>query len=1016
MARQVLPIVGAVVGAYFGYPQAGFMVGSILGQLVDPAIAQGPQLGELPVQTSNEGSPRAIIYGTATCTGYILAFGEALKTQEVQTGEKGASKTDVNVVYRSFAIAICEGPIGALLRVWENDKLVYDARPGSLMVAESAKWMENKFLYLGDEEQVPNVFMEQTISGVGTTPAYRGTAYFYANLEDLTETAGAIKQYRFEVAGAAALEPVDQPLIVYPWVDGTVDPRDSRNTHTYKFTGFPGEPTNVSHYPTSTWSTRNSLGLALLDMYADWNAGHSNTPLMSNAHLIGNSDDFYHMRPAFGSGGVLQKTMVLHFNEVTPTAYSSLLSSTPAGSVPNLTSGTLWGLNYPLKQSVGYRTTPSSWIGPQWSNLDRLYAAETYGVTSGGLQTFYVFDGAISCERVPIPPTGSSLIVGTAKQLGIIEYRSGQLYQNGVGPVILPSDPRYSDTAFWSAARTAAITAGTLASDVTSPVVVASYASGYDTVIGEPVALSSILSDLHQRSAIPEADFDVSELTGIMVGGLTLTGDYTAGDAINTLRSCYFFDKSEPGDKLYYPLRGKPVVVTLDFDDLVDVPDLSKREQVGEVPKKLHLMYQNSTAGYAPVKASYERSSVDVLSVVETTMQVPVVLDVDEAQQMVHKQMKVMTAEAQGEIKLTLPDRLIGLIPSDNIGLSLRGQVRRLRIDECEWADGVLSLTLRTDRQSAYTSNLTGIAIPEPALPPSTIVGETTFVFADVPSRSDTEDDLHYLVAGVGAMPGWYGWELQRSLDAGANYESVEQFTSADVVGTLIDPVPSTLADYTDTTSTVRVQLYNSNHTLEDLTDVQFLSEGGAFLLEKADGSYEVMQYRDATDEGSGIFSLTTLHRGCLNSGADTHSAGARFVLLSSAHHVPAQSSWIGKSMTHRPVSISESPEAAAEQINAYVGRSQLEWPVASFKLTRSGNNVTGTWAPRHRFGTDDAPIASANFQGYRVAIVGTSTVTFDQTAATFTYDVSAIGGAVTVSVSALNRITGAGPATSGAI
>ena len=85
---------------------------------------------------------------------------------------------------------------------------------------------------------------------------------------------------------------------------------------------------------------------------------------------------------------------------------------------------------------------------------------------------------------------------------------------------------------------------------------------------------------------------------------------------------------------------------------------------------------------------------------------------------------------------------------------------------------------------------------------------------------------------------------------------------------------------------------------------------------------------------------------------------------------------------------------------------------------SRSGSNVIGTWAPRHRFGTDDAPVASVNFQGYRVTLSDgvLPAVTFDTTAATFTYDASALGSPLTVGVSALNRITGAGPATSGAI
>jgi hypothetical protein len=76
---------------------------------------------------------------------------------------------------------------------------------------------------------------------------------------------------------------------------------------------------------------------------------------------------------------------------------------------------------------------------------------------------------------------------------------------------------------------------------------------------------------------------------------------------------------------------------------------------------------------------------------------------------------------------------------------------------------------------------------------------------------------------------------------------------------------------------------------------------------------------------------------------------------------------------------------------------------------------ITATWAPRHRFGTDDAPVASINFQGFRVTLDDgvLPPVTFDTSTAGFTYDASALGSPLTVSVSSLNRITGAGPATS---
>jgi hypothetical protein len=932
MARQVLPILGGLVGSYFGYPQLGFVIGGVLGQLADPQVGKGPALGELQAQTSNEGSPRAIIYGTATCTGYVIAFGPAQKTTEVVEGEKGAPKSEQEVVYRSYAVAICEGPIHGLLRVWENDKLVFDVRPGSLMLAESIQWSTNKFLHLGDEDQLPNIFMEQTISGVGTTPAYRGTAYMYFNLEDVTDTRGAIKQYRWEVANSVA----EVALTKYP--------SDTAVGATSTGSAFP--PGTLNHFV-------QPIGFAVIRPLMKAQASRALTPALTPPIRIIVSLNEYDL-PILDTGW---------FGDPSVQAELDLLLEDQGRE--------------DLKGPIG--------SGRAWENAFHLSEFPTSG-DAGRIDIY-------RAQTTSSPPSGNySVSILRPDPLAAPPEYTFHPTVEGVG--IEPDQSMFA----------------------------AEWGPDEVLVVGGPdaaVPLGDIVADLCDRSSLVEGDdFDVSELDDLVMG-LTLTGDYTAGDAINTLRSCYFFDKAEPGDKIYFPKRGKPVVTTVAIEDLVDVPDLSKREQVAEVPKKMHLMYQHPTAGYAPVKATYERSSVDVQSVVESTTQVPVVLNENQARQMVHKQMKVTTADAQGEIKLTLPDRFIRLIPSDSIGLSLRGQVRRLRIEESEWSDGVLSKTLRLDRQSAYTSALTGIAIPEPELPPPTIVGDTSFVFADVPSRSDTEDDLHYLVAGAGALPGWYGWLLQRSTDGGANYAGVDQFSRADVVGYLLDAVSVASEHYTDTTNSVRVQLHNANHALEDLAEVQFLSEGGAFLLQKDDGSYEVLQYRDALDEGDGVFVLSHLHRGRLNSGAAEHSVGAQFVLLSSAHHIPAQSAWIGQALTHRPVSFGQSPELAAPQTDTYVGRSQLEWPVADLTLGRDGSDViSGAWVPRHRFGTDDAPVASINFQGYRVTLDDgvLPAITLDTPTPGFTYDASALGAPLAVSVQAVNRITGPGPSTTESI
>lgn len=1053
MAQQVLPIIGAVVGGIYGGPtgaQAGWAIGAAVGGAVAASEPKpGPSLGELPVQTSYEGSPRAIIYGTATCTGYILAFGDPIKTTEIETGDKGAPKTENEVVYRSYGIAICEGPIKAVLRVWENDKLVYDVRAGSMMTLESAKWLlrgGGKAFYLGDEEQVPDIFLALNVTGLDDTPGYSGTAWMRVLLEDLTDFRGAIPQYRFEVAVdatryiGALLRWPDTARGPFMGVSDSGKPfilsaRDGGGTGyeiqasgSYSLTLYDDdedvlEVQNVPNQGGSPdisgriWPIAFDYGGYAISYFG--NSGHCAllwyglVKAYYRPNGISNDSWFYGITgytPGI-AGYIWFRQSVLYMG----IPYHNYVSNILMKFVKDFASG----VTYPVIQVSNVSSGGSPYF---WMHVTRM--GNVHAICTDG--THRVWDKDLDNEEAgDIPAAVASIISGDGTYLGfgideqmdlqVHVYRIGSTTYFGLYKIdgtLLQNKTSTTPTSASGATRVCFSGSGVYvqrAGEVWRIDAPATYT-------GLGASLASIVSNLHNRAGIEDANLDASELDDIDIKGLTLQSDgYTASDAISTLQDCYFFDKQEDGELIKYPLRGKPVVTTLAIDDLVETPDLSKREQAGEIPRKVNLMYQNPLAGYAPVKATFEASSPDNKSTLEISTQVAVVLDVDEAQQMVHKVFKVAVSDAQGEIKLSVPDSFINLCPGDCIGLSLRGRVIRLRIEEIEWADGVMNLTCRTDRQSAYTSALTGIPIPPPTLPPSTIAGDTQFAYLDIPARIDSEDDLHYLVAGTSAMPGWYGWELQRSLDGGLNFSAVERWNDRAVMGTLVDSVSAASEHYTDTTNTVRVQLYRTTQVIESQTEQQFLSEGGAFAIVRPDGSAEVMQYLDADDEGDGVFALTTLHRGLLNTGGSAHLAGALFVMLSSAKHVTAQSAWLGMDLTHRAVSLGESPETADIQTNTFVGRSQIEWPVAHLTVERDLSDVlTASWVPRHRFGSDVNPIASANFQGFRVTFDdGGAAVSFDTTGTTYTFDASAMGPSVDVSVAPINRITGLGPAVS---
>jgi hypothetical protein len=1008
MAKTVLPIAGAVVGAFFGAPQIGFAVGSLLASAI-PGEAQGPRIGETGAQTSQEGAPRAIIYGTCACTGNVIASGPLIK-RDVEENQGGKGGTDVSTehAYRTFAVRVCEGPIGGFLRIWEDDKLVYDIRPDSAMLAESALWAIGTVFYLGDEEQLPDPSL-QMIFGSDNVPSHRGSAYIVFIEKDLTDRRGSIPQYRAEVAAITDVGLSLGPLVVNPWI--TVG---GRPVHSDGETVYTVDGVDYTDFPSAVLARST-------------NGDPASDATQYSTEFIAYSTSIYRINNIFDDGATLAgnpetvsyKTAAMFPDQIIDPSLGSGCSAMKAEGA-TVGDGIFYGAQHPTFDEMFVQTlydetmrpTTGPFSGPR--NFCLNYAP--VGSFFPALQGTPVLN--IPGIRKPGPPPGWALVAGTAKQLAVVEYRDGALYQNGLGPVLLPDDEHYDDDAFWDSARDAAVLVGTMASDVSYPIVVSEYSIGTSTQTGVPVPLGAVVSDIHARCNFPAEKFDVSELTD-PVSGLVLAGDYTGADAINTLRSLYLFDRADYDKKIHYPKRGAAVVATLTIDDLVEEPDTSTRQQAIEYPKKLHLTFQSAITGYAPAKATSARSSPDVRVVGETTVQIPVVLNADQAARAANILHKVAWAEAEGEVKLSIPDSFLRFVSSNCLGLSLRGRVSRLRIEQMDVADGVIALTMRYDRQSAYTSNVTGIPLPEPMPPPSTIVGDTVLAVIDMSPRADNEDDLHYLVAVTAGMPAWHGATVQRSLDAGANYTTAASVDRAAVMGSLVTDLADASEHFTDTTNVICVQLYRDGQSIEDITDAQFLSEGGAFVIMRPDGSCEVLQYRDAAEVSTGVYDLSCLHRGLLNSGTSAHLAGALLVMLNRAEHVTAQSAWIGSDLTHRAPSFDQSPELADEQTETYTGKSQTEWPVAYLTLSREGGNViTGTWTPRYRLGTDDAPVNSANMVGYRVTLDDgvLAPVIFDTTVATFTYDASALGDPLTVSVAALNRITGAGPAESGSV
>lgn len=1044
MARQVLPIVGAVIGAFYGNPQLGYAIGSIIGNAVDPVQVQGPRIGDVAQQTSSEGVYQPIFFGTAAAAGNIIAQGPNIVKKKKDSG-KGGPETTAEYLYKTFAIRIGKGWKGAITgvsRIWEDGKLVYDIRAESTIVAESMEFAKGFRLYLGTQDQLPDPDLE-AIYGIGNTPAYVGRAYIVFPRKNITDRK-SISDYRFEVVASGSVTP---PVEVGKWLFGPVTENGAAggSQSFYRTTDDLTDWASGTLHPIPAWMTamtRASTANGKAWLHGNGNAAFSSdkgvtwtecdVDLPDDRDVTWNGNYYYCQDKRSANGinwttipnlsGTPQETLARESDGMVICAYASGSDRFEI----SMNDGASWSV-HPYIANISLMATSGSMVqftsgssSARWTNdfttffvptvssaYTPYYGAGVWLRKAFGDKILRSGDGGQSFEPILF---GQNTGVRTDRTIAYSDDLSQWVVATIESDVVDKWTLKYSSdgAATWDIADTLYGNGGNI--------VFIGGGVGLGEVTSDAVPLDEAVATIHGLVYQDASKFDTTDLDGTALRGLVLAGAYTGADAIRTLAGCEFFDSPESDKKIRHARRGNPVVAVITEDDLVADSETSTREQAIEYPKKLNLDYQSEEAHYAPAKATSSRSSRDARVTGEANVQVPVNMGADLAAQKAVILHKIAWADADGEVVITVSDRFLYLVPGDCIGLNLRGRVTRLRIDKMEYSPGVIKLTCRNDRQSAYTSSVTGIPVAPPTPPPPSIVGPTILVVGDWPALIDTQDRLGLTYAVTGQTEAWHGSQVDRSTDGGANFAEADQFGNNSVMGLLLDDVTAASRYFTDTTNVLRIRLY-LDEELESLSDSQFNSEGGAFALGTPDG-WEICQYRDAEQDSNGDWLLSYLKRGQLNTNAIAHAAGATFVLLDGGvHFVDTVTAWINTDLTHRAVSYGRSPDGVPTQTNEYTGVSQREFPVASVALSRNVNDINISIIPRHRFGTEANPIRSINWERYTIEISdGSSVSVLGTTSETLTFDASALSSPITVSVAQRNRLTGDGPSVSESI
>ena len=227
MAALVLSVAGGAAGkALFGPAGAiaGRLVGAIAGNAIDQALfsgrreitQEGPRLADLEVMASTEGAPIPRVYGRTRLSGQVIwatNLEEVVSTSSQTSGGGkgigggiggGTAVTTTTTTYSYFAnlaVGLCEGPIGAVLRVWADGKLL-DLSGLSIRT------------YTGTETQTPDPLI---VAKEGDVPAYHGLAYVVFERLPLANFGNRIPQLSFEIIRPiGALEKMMRAVTLIP--------------------------------------------------------------------------------------------------------------------------------------------------------------------------------------------------------------------------------------------------------------------------------------------------------------------------------------------------------------------------------------------------------------------------------------------------------------------------------------------------------------------------------------------------------------------------------------------------------------------------------------------------------------------------------------------------------------------------------------------------------------------------------------------------------------------------------
>lgn len=421
--------------------------------------------------------------------------------------------------------------------------------------------------------------------------------------------------------------------------------------------------------------------------------------------------------------------------------------------------------------------------------------------------------------------------------------------------------------------------------------------------------LVDIVQRVALRGGLDSSDIDTSGLSGIPVAGYPIARQCGANDALNPLLAAFFAYASEYDGKLNFNLYGGDALITIDADDLLEGNQANGgnitsklRNQETEFPKRIIASYIDPAQNYFACQVSASRLAVDVKSIGDVSMQIPVVMPANQATQAADKALKIAYATLEGTLSYSVPYAGSATYLTMCAGESIIYSGKRYVIDEAIISNGYLKLSTRYDRQSAYTSTIQAITGNVPIAPASPYSGATQLQVMNLPSLRPQDTYGVYLAAsGIAGNTEWQGCNVMMSLDGQMTWNTVASMTGS-IMGALTVAEPAGHEPLT-------VQM---NGDLETITAAQLAANGNAFALTTA-GVSELGQFQTATEQATADqYQLTGTLRGLKGTTEVLHNAGDAFTMLDNVSFVAIDASFARQTIYFKAPGFGEDAASAA--------------------------------------------------------------------------------------------------------